>query len=457
MTTYCLVDQTRDVLSLLNDDGFPGAAELVRRIRAGAVFDIGKEEERQVCWFLYTKIREQAQGRGRWAEKSPLRDVIDRQPLIWRTGNVGKRECLARLPGAGPEPTEAQYHEAVLHRWVQAQLVELGWHFEQARSESELHVPGGDIDVAWDEVAWEVDFSIQTPADQQKRHNVRAAAGFQMVALLDDSVPRNEMRSVVPEVYLSQLKAAAQAAVDGDHASLAKLIVTNAYKFDFRSATWIELKRLTFKQFCDALVHGRAHYGQKVSGGWHTKSCQKAAALRARAPNALLRMRRSCTEHEQQLAAARKKLARLEDGVESLVALGVVLSKLDLQRASDVAQLHAASAAQALVPEVVRATSLVWTRRHWWSRLLNAFRLHFAEGRRTHDRLAKILRRGADLSKRRIAQWKAALASRRAEVELASAKLLALQSTKLEFEKALTGGDLDTLERLLTDVGDSGS
>lgn len=217
MTTYCLVDPTPAVFALIRDGKFPRASEVERRIKRGDVHDIRKERDREVCWLLFAGIREQEKQRPPWGERSPLRDVINKRALIWRTGSDAKRECLARLPGEEPEPKEADYHEAVRHKWVQAELVELGWQFQQNRSESELQIIDGAVDVAWDELAWEVDLTVQLPSDQKRRERVRALAGLRMVAILDDAEPRNKLRAEVPEVYLSQLVSTAQSrsAVDG--------------------------------------------------------------------------------------------------------------------------------------------------------------------------------------------------------------------------------------------------
>ncbi|MDB4985229.1 MAG: hypothetical protein JWN04_407 [Myxococcaceae bacterium] len=56
-------------------------------------------------------------------------------------------------------------------------------------------VEGGRIDVLWQDfrIAWEVDFSLPTPSEQERRAAVRRAAGMRFVSLIDAADERLQL------------------------------------------------------------------------------------------------------------------------------------------------------------------------------------------------------------------------------------------------------------------------
>lgn len=230
--------------------------------------------------------------------------------------------------------------------------------------------------------------------------------------------------------------------------------MTNAYVFNFCDATWVEHEPVRFWRFCEALVKGEAIYGYELSGGWHRKSCDDAATLHQRATQELQNMQRDLESLDQQACAARNKLRRAQTLVDDLTRCLATLSTLDLSQASDVDRLRSLSLAKDLVPEVVRATSVVWERRFRWPRALLAFSDRLAKRRDRHDRLTGIQLSAARLAKRRIAEWpRAELADCSSSIERLKERRSAVSSAQLELKRALVAGDQDEVERLLCDAG----
>lgn len=177
----------------------------------------------------------------------PLRHRLDDIAVTWVARTKEARAHVRDPIGlkVSGRPHDANRHA---HEWTQAQLVDLGRRLGQS-PKIEFELPGPTFcDVVWPEarIAWEVDLTLKSAAEQTRRVRVRADAGLRMIALMNGKT-RNTSHIEHPRVLLHGL---AEQAHDQ----------RRPWDFSACYVNNVNQGSLRFDEFCQALLNGEVEY-----------------------------------------------------------------------------------------------------------------------------------------------------------------------------------------------------
>jgi hypothetical protein len=186
---FCQVQFRDDVVALIRTEGATWGIGEPRRLleqieKRWIFYTVEWQELLRPIWKMH---HQRFHGTSHLVERSPLLDEAGGEPHCWREGRGDSPKPHIYVPGK-PGDSRDRDEDFLAHRWVQAQLVNLGLERGE-RAKMEHDIPSGRIDVVWFEskIAWEVDLTPQSRSGQENRAKCRKAAGFDMIAVFDSA------------------------------------------------------------------------------------------------------------------------------------------------------------------------------------------------------------------------------------------------------------------------------